>query len=296
MSSSSLIYKYPLDLTGINPNNLVMEEPHVLQNATNRALVPNYGAFFTRSIIIKDQNGTELVPYEQYQAAQLYQDATEKTGLEVATVIVITDTNVSSNITITYQAIGGEFSHSVPDMRQMIETLNLDNRPVSWGDMIGVPSNFPPAPHLHDAGDLYGFEYLIEALDSVKRAIQTGNEGAFNLITTRLNELNDRIFETATINDAYQGIRSDVMITPLTLKKGFDYFLNLSYINYLDQHVANENNPHHIYAKDVGLKFLADNTLMSNLEIHNDLEPYVTDLLNKKDQAISDLQNQAVFN
>lgn len=179
MGLRPLIYKYPLDLTGINPNNLVMSEPHTLEGGAVRAIVPNYGAFFTEGLVIHDAaTGLPLVKYDQYKAAQLYQEATEKTGKEVCAVIVITDPTVSSNIEITYQAIGGEFSYSVFALRQMLEDIDLDTYPVEWGSIIGTPDYFPPAPHLHDAGDLYGFEYLTEALEALRHAILTGDEAA----------------------------------------------------------------------------------------------------------------------
>jgi hypothetical protein len=179
MSTRPIIYKYPLDLTGHQPNNLVIGEPQTLPTGRNRAIVPNYGAFYAASLVIRDAaSGTTLVPRSQFMAVQLYQEATERTGLEVCAVVVITDPTVSSEVLIDYQAIGGEFSYSVSNLRDMLDSLDLDSRPVLWGDVVGRPGQFPPAPHLHDAGDLYGFEYLVESIDSLRHAIMVGQESA----------------------------------------------------------------------------------------------------------------------
>lgn len=178
MGTRPIIYKYPLDLTGRNPNNLVLGEPHVLPTGVNRAVVPNYGAFYSASLVVRDaDSGVALVPHEQFKAIQLYQEATEKTGQEVTAALVVTDTNVSENIIIDYQAIGGEFSYSVTGLREMLSQLDIDNRPVRWGDILGKPNLYPAAPHLHDAGDLYGFEYMVEAIDTLRHAIMVGQEG-----------------------------------------------------------------------------------------------------------------------
>tara|TARA_B100000929_G_scaffold259610_1_gene223465 strand:- start:4040 stop:5173 length:1134 start_codon:yes stop_codon:yes gene_type:complete len=179
MGARPIIYKYPLDLTGHNPNNLVLGEPHTLPDGVNRAVVPNYGAFFAESLRIREkETGRVLVPREDFKAVQLYQEATQKTGLEVCAALVVTNESISKDIEIDYQAIGGQFSYSVIGLRKMLEDLDIDNRPVRWGDMIGRPSEFPPAPHLHDAGDLYGFEYLVEAIDALRHAIMVGQEAA----------------------------------------------------------------------------------------------------------------------
>ena len=177
MPSRPLIYKYPLDLTGVNLNNLVTAEPHTLPAGTNRAIVPNYGAFYSETVIIREvSSGIVLTPVQHYKATQLYQEATESSGKEVCAVIVITDESITSDIEVTYQAVGGEFSYSVKALRDMLDTLDLDERTVVWGDVLGTPSVFPAAPHLHDAGDLYGFEYLVEALESIRSAIIANNE------------------------------------------------------------------------------------------------------------------------
>lgn len=227
MATSPIIYKYPLDLTGMNPKNLVLNEPHQLPNGTNRAFVPNYGAFFARSLVIKDSSGNALTPKVQYKAVQLYQEATEKTGLEVMTVIVITDESIESNITVTYQAIGGEFTYSVTGLRDMVDSLDLDNRPVIWGEIIGTPDNFTPAPHLHDAGDLYGFEYLTESIDSLRRAVQGGNESVLEHILDEIQQVRTLALPKASNSEALDGVRDDVLLTPKTAKLAFDHWSNL---------------------------------------------------------------------
>jgi len=249
MSTRPIIYKYPLDLTGHQPNNLVLGEPQTLPVGVNRAVVPNYGAFYAESLVVRDAvSGAILTPREQFKAVQLYQEATERTGLEVCAVVVITDSNVNSTIELDYQAIGGEFSYSVANLREMLDNLDLDARPVIWGDLIGRPGQFPPAPHLHDAGDLYGFEYLVEAIDSLRYAIMVGQdselaslrqyiqlvEGKVEDLTLRCHSAEDRLFilENAAILNAHLSAINPHAATLLTFN--LDKVINVNFLTNID--------------------------------------------------------------
>lgn len=254
-----IIVKYPLDLTGNNPNNLVTNEVQELPVGTNRAIVPNYGAFYAQSLVVRDTaTGQTLIPHTQYKAVQLYQEATVASGLEVTAVIVITDPAVGNEVSYDYQAIGGEFSYNVFSLRQMVEALDLDNRPVVWGEIIGTPDRFPPAPHLHDAGDLYGFEYIVQALDAVRYAIMMGTDATFEELRQMMialdNELRPLILPVATEQEAIDGVRDDVLITPAKMRAAFDVWIQDWSFN---RHI-NGDNPHQTDSSDIGLGDVTD--------------------------------------
>lgn len=273
MGTRPIIYKYPLDLTGKNTNNLVLGEPHELSQGENRAVVPNYGAFFSESIVVRDADtGRVLKPREDFQAAQLYQEATQRTGLEVCAAIVVTDSNASKNIEVDYQAIGGEFSYSVVGLRKMLEDLDLDSRPVRWGDMLGKPSTFPPAPHLHDAGDLYGFEYLTEAIDALRHAIMTGQEAALGELRQYIELIEEDTRQQITdfFQDTTQKLnkfnnRLDVVeerTSESSLRQFFSKWVDEEYLR------THEHDPqaHRITKYDVGLSAIEDATPFSAKE------------------------------
>jgi hypothetical protein len=171
MPNQPLVLKYPLDLSGHNTNNLVLAEPHILPDGVNRAIVPQYGAFYTGSLVVREVvSGRILTPRVDYHAIQLYQEATQRSGLEVCGAVAVINPEVDSEIELDYQAIGGDYAFSVTAMKTVLDTLDLDQRPVVWADLLARPTEFPPAPHIHDAGDLYGFEYLVEAIDRLREA------------------------------------------------------------------------------------------------------------------------------
>lgn len=220
-----IVIKYPLDLTGKSPNNLVLGEIHDLPAGVNRAIATNYGPFYTQKLVVRElPSGKVLTPNVQYKAVQLYEEATMRSGLEVCAILVITDTAVANKVELDYQVVGGEFSSSVAAIQQLIESLDLDSRPVTWAEVLGKPSAFPPSEHLHDVGDLYGFEYVVAALEAIRQAILQGDEATHDELRRYADKLSsDQDAKLAQLKAA------------------------------VDAHINNVNNPHQTTKAQVGL-------------------------------------------
>lgn len=219
-----IVTRYPLDPTGISPDNLVVDEEHVLSNRPIKAFATNYGGYFTESIIVKEKaTQLELVKGVDYYCAELYAVPTAKYGKEICSVVVITNPSITSEVQVTYQALGGPWSTSSQAIIQMMENLNLDDRPVTWGNIIGKPSEFNPAHHLHDSGDIYGFEYIVAELERIRQAILMGDVAS-----------HDEIYRY--IDEAFSHLGDDVE--------------NLN--NALQEHISDTNNPHQVTAEQVG--------------------------------------------
>lgn len=286
---------YPLDLTGMSVNNLVVSEPQALPTGLQkRAFVPNHGPFYTKGLVVRDaSNGVELVPKTQYVATQLFAEASLRTGLQVCSVIVVTDPAVSSNVLIDYQVVGGEFSSSVYAIQQLIDSLNLDDRPVYWGDILGKPEAFPPTPHLHDLGDVYGFEFLVAALVGIRNAILLGDEAAhaaiYQYIDLRdgsllalINGLSDLLddhihnynnphqttkahvglnlvenYPVASLLEAQQGTRNDRYMTPALVRAAILALADTDF----SAHIQDMNNPHNTTKAHVGLSLVHNFTI-----------------------------------
>lgn len=257
---------YPLDLTGKSPTNLVVGEPHSLMAEGNRAFVPLHGPFFTRSLVVRRRStGTELVAGEDYVAAQLHLRLTLRSGQEVCSIIVIRDASIGSDFEIDYQTVGGEESANVYAIEQMIAALDLDERSVRWGSIVGKPEGFPPLPHLHDIGDTYGWEYIVAQLEAVRQAILVGDESA-------REELRQLILY-------YFGI-ANADIEQLDLR--------------LSGHVEDINNPHNTTKAHVGLGNVQDYPVATNQQAidGNNNVSYMTPLRTR--EAIMELSKEAM--
>lgn len=184
------IFKYPLDLLGTSSTNKAIDESHTIGSVKGRIFVADYGPFFGNStLILKDGvTGRVLVPNDDYALVHHYREATARTGQAIYTAVRITNPNVSTNILMTCQYVGGEFSFSTYALKQAIEELMNDDRPVYWGDLIGVPSQFVPAPHLHSAYDLYGMKYVVEAQVDVANAIREGDAASRALLLKQVQD------------------------------------------------------------------------------------------------------------
>lgn len=281
------VLRYELDLTGLSPNNLIEDEVISIGSALQkRAVVLSNGLFYTESLVIFDNvTNRRLVKNVDYIVAQLNEDVTARTGKEVCGVVIIINTTVSPDVRFNYQCVGGQYILSVTGLENMLATLNLDERPVYWGEILGKPNAFPPGHHLHDAGDVYGFELLILALEEVRKAIIMGdtashdeilaainaNAGAYDGVIAALqNALNAHInnsnnphstnknqiglnnIENYSIADkatAENGVSNSHYMTPLRVKEA----INVLAGNLLNQHIQDNQNPHNTTKAQVGL-------------------------------------------
>lgn len=175
------VIRYDLDKTGLSPNNLIVDEPHVLQAGATRSLAPKYGAFFTESVIVKDADtGITLTRGVDYICVELLQEASIISAKEICYLILIKNVSVSSNVTVTYQVLGGLYTRSADAIGTYYEQITASGGSVNWGDVLNKPFVFPPTDHLHDAADLYGFEYLVDSLERIRQAILLGSVPAFD--------------------------------------------------------------------------------------------------------------------
>lgn len=281
------IIRYPLDLTAISKDNYIEAEIRELpDNGRNRAVVLSCGAFYTESLVVYDHTtGDQLQKGIQYVAAQLCEPATNRSGHEACAVLIITDPAVSKFIRVNYQCVGGPYILNIDALLEMIETFKVDDRPVKWGEIIGKPLFFPPGHHLHDIGDVYGFEYLVLALEEIRKAILMGDQDAFDeirdfiklvenksiqrdqdiidMLNAHINDKNnphrvtkDQVrlglvenYPVATREEAEEGVRNDRYLTPLLVRQAIEKIAG----DALSAHINDKNNPHNTTKAQVGL-------------------------------------------
>jgi len=217
--------KYPLDLTGAAASNRVQDEAHELGNAHIRICVPHYGAFFTDSIALRDAATNRVLRKGvDYYPSVLYTLPTEQTGREVHQILVITDATCGPNVLFDAQMLGGEYSYSYDAIVQLVQRLGIDGRPIEFDNIIGKPDSFAPAPHLHDAGDVYGFEYLTSALDRVTDALKLGSAGGqkaiYDYLKARLTEIQISIDLLRLSRNSASSIIAALNYTPMNKAGG----------------------------------------------------------------------------
>lgn len=164
--------KYPLDLRGESTDNFVANEYHGLAHRRGqpyRAFVLDHGYFFTDSVVIRDQGGTELIPDFDFMITHHSSEASKLTGQSVSGMVVILNTRVTDDVYVDAQMVGGDYCSLTDILLNAIETLQNDTRSVDYQNIRGRPTAFTPGGHLHGLWELYGFDpYRAKILEMVE--------------------------------------------------------------------------------------------------------------------------------
>jgi hypothetical protein len=177
--------RYALDPTGVNPDNLIVGEIHTLSSSQIRAVATTYGPFFTESIQIRDHiTNSLLVRGVDFQCVELLQEATVRYGKEISSLILILNSNVSNQVRINYQVLGGLYQNNSSAIVSMYESFMSDDRDVDWVNVLNKPYQYPPTLHNHLLEDIYGFEALSVSLERVRNAIVLSDVPAFEALIT----------------------------------------------------------------------------------------------------------------
>jgi hypothetical protein len=216
------IINYPLDISGINPTNKVNNEIHVI-TPLRRAVAMNYGPFFEQGLVVRNSiTNAILTPVVDYSIGLIYPAATMATKKAVYCFIVVNNLSITS-ISVSYQVLGGEYSQYTGALQEILNTLALDERPVEWGSLIGLPEGFAPVPHQHPAYSIHSWGAMISALDRLKSAILVGNQQAVNELYAYVNTVfGSSNAPIATIAEANEGVSNAMRITPFNLKGVLD--------------------------------------------------------------------------
>ncbi len=177
-----------LDITGSNLSNRVIDEPHTLSNNHVRAISPRKGPFFAEASLVVRSGATVLTRGVDYQVTELHQIASAKYGREISSVILIINPSIGSNITVTYQALGGDYSTvgSTEAIARLYATVMNDNRDVQWLNVKNKPQDYNPTVHRHLLEDLFGFEPVVDYLERIKSAITLGQVHVVKTIVDNL--------------------------------------------------------------------------------------------------------------
>jgi hypothetical protein len=168
----------PLDLTGQSLVNRRTGEQHPLikvGNKVNRVCVLGHGAFYTQGLIVRDNTGRLLSPVTDFKTTYHYEQLTKLTAKEVMGLIVVTNPAVVSPLTVQYQAVGGNFAVSVPELKALLDSIKEDNFDLKWEDIIGKPTAYVPEDHEHEYWQLWGMETTVTEIDRIGAAWKAGS-------------------------------------------------------------------------------------------------------------------------
>lgn len=186
--------RYEYDPRGNNPNNLVVDEIHEVENRQKKVIVPMYAYFYTDSVVIKDLDNDRILESNEYFFDDHSQVIFENTNLPAAGAIIITSPTSGVRFSIKYQVVGGAASgkHKV-DILAKFKEINLDDRKVDWSNIINKQSTYPPQGHKHPMWQTYAYGQLIHMLEQLKNARLIGDSAMLGLLFEKFNALSDEL-------------------------------------------------------------------------------------------------------
>lgn len=164
------IVRFPFDRTGRDRNNFVPGEVHQLDTKDRRLIVPLYGAFYGDDTLTLVDNYTKkkLDHIKQYVFESVRPEAVALSGKGAYGVIVVTDPAVSSSVSLSYQAVGGEFQNHTEDAEYLAEILSNDNRPPTVANMSDIPDAFTPSKHWQNIWDFSNFDGTMHRIERLR--------------------------------------------------------------------------------------------------------------------------------
>lgn len=246
------VIKYPYDPTGISPNNLVVNEQHTIPIEFDRVFALDYGPFYSASLEVTTTTGQTLKKNVDYRTFLLMPTATAETNMEVCAMVQIVNEDISGDVLVTYQVVGGQYSIATEAINQLIELLVADDRQIEWLNVKNRPAKFPPSDHYHSVSDLYGFEHLINVLSDMRTAILTGDSQSHIVIYQKIANLKQDLEEEIARLDAEQDAQDQLIETNRQ-----NIVTNTSNLSQLrtdfDDHAGDKDNPHGVTKDQVGL-------------------------------------------
>jgi hypothetical protein len=233
----------PLDLTGQALVNRRTGEQHPLikvGDKVNRVCVLDHGAFYTSGLVVRDNTGRLLSPVTDFKTTYHYDKLSKLTAKEVMGLIVVTNPTVVSPLTVQYQAVGGNFSISVTELKALLESIKEDNFTLKWEDIIGKPTAYVPEDHDHEYWQLWGLETTVVEIDRIAASWKAG---------------------TMAISKESKDYGS------IYVQKGRDA-IN-AYAVKVSAHLADVNNPHATDKNKVGLGWINNWTMATGVQVVN---------------------------
>ena len=255
MSDSNLLYVF--DITGTLPANLITNELHTLTNLdsghTVRVLIPLHGAFFANSLIIKDLNNNTILNNTQYILTEYFDTVSLKIGTDIYGVILITDQNVSNNVSVTYQLVGGYLQINLNNMynnyyivANIVSSLNLIN-------LLNKPFNYPPAVHDEILDDLGWFQPIVAMLEKIYSAMLLSDVPLFEAIKDYVASKQAIIPQFTTTSDIDNLVSNNNILTMNTLlyasqNLNFNVFKLTSLVSNLE---VNSSNTYTLFGSNI---------------------------------------------
>lgn len=297
--SNPLGFVYPEDQTGAAATNKIIGEKQTLNPPVEsfdfHFIIPMAAPYFRDTLVITHlatgrvlQRGTDYTPGHAFLSAS-YELEKIKGGIYGS--ILFFDKTLSGQVLLQYQTLGGVWTLSNNDILALMSNRATDPRSLSYDEVNGKPTVFPPTEHNHPVDDFTGAAELIIATNDVAAAIRQRTDDWLENPPILFGEYYTR----SQIDSKFNGVASkfqlyytaaeiDVKLHNLELGQGSgDYYTKVEINTLLSQVFGQFNN---YYPKvDIDAKIGVLNTRMDGIDsdintIDDELTAHIANKLN----------------
>lgn len=202
---TSVPYRFELDYTGEQSSNYVRGETHTLGEQRFRPLAPISGAYFVDKLQVWDTfNNRLLIKEIDYKCMNMSSVATSlaKNNALICTLILIINPQVSSQVHLNVQYLGGCYERGVRGIKELLNALSDDGKVVAYSDLTNKPTNFEPSPHFANVSNSIGYEYLVYELERIRQAILMGDDLGHEQLHNYIKASLDALKKTISLQNA----------------------------------------------------------------------------------------------
>lgn len=190
---------YPLDVTGLDPANLIPDELHTLTEVNNtsyRLLIPEFSPFYLDNFELKhtDDQGNVTILNEgvDFMFVLPYLAGSRSIGKMLYGGVSINTIFINGNLSMTYQTLGGDWIADRDHVLQVLAEFIYNPRITAWDTVTDKTDLFPPINHDQSLDYVFGHEELINAINETAASILSGphlSESIIQALTgTQVNE------------------------------------------------------------------------------------------------------------
>lgn len=165
------------DPTAANQDNARELEYHNAQIGQPAIVKPDYGSFYRHTLSMFWQGPNRvllpMVDGTDYVCAEFDAETTKKTGFEVYKAILVTNITLPGVYALSYHAVGGHDNVDTALAYQQFVVSQSGSDAVAFSSIQQTPDTYPPVPHTHDLKDVYGVEFVRNAVAKLKTIIQS---------------------------------------------------------------------------------------------------------------------------
>lgn len=182
---------YPVDYTGLSPENLVTSETHSVSAMTLRTyniIIPNFAPFYTEhnfKVVYHDGQGhsEELVPNVDYAFVMKFVSASFNIGDRVYGGIMPTNKPTTGYFEFHYQTLGGMWNTNVNQIYNSLINRNINPLVSAWEDIVNPQERFPVVNHDHQMSHLHDYGTLVAKIQELGSAMANRPPANYNFVS-----------------------------------------------------------------------------------------------------------------